>query len=230
MEWNKEVVLTYKNLDLAVGSGVLDLERGRMDEKTDFPWLTDDSFAWNAWSWNVNMEMKTPDIVVDELVDIVSKNGCLLLNIAPTSDGLIPEEMRNGLLEIGKWLSVNGEAIYDTRPFVTYGEGVTILGKNHFGGVQGRGISYMPEDFRFTENGDFLYIIQLGVPEPGKEYLLKSFVNGGIAAKYKVKKIEVLGSSEKIKFDQTNDGLRIAAPKVAPNDKAVVYKAKITKS
>ncbi|MGA9639624.1 alpha-L-fucosidase [Flavobacterium sp.] len=183
LEWNKPVVLTYKNEDLPLNTAVIDLERGRFDEKTEFPWLTDDSYAWNSWSWRPNMRLKNPHIILDELVDIVSKNGNLILNITPTYDGLIPEEMKNGLIEIGNWLSKYGEAIYKTRPFVTYGEGVTVLKKNHFGGVQGDGVKYTAQDFRFTTNGNTLYIIQLVPPVSGNEFLLKSFAKGGLAEK-----------------------------------------------
>ncbi|PKQ61842.1 hypothetical protein BZG02_14550 [Labilibaculum filiforme] len=224
LEWNKEVTLTYKNEDLAKGAGVIDMERGRFDETTDFPWLTDDSYAWNTWSWSDKLQLKTPDIIVDELADISSKNGCLILNITPSADGFIPQEQRDGLLEIGQWLKVNGEAIYDTRPFVTYGEGVTKLNKNHFGGVQGRGVQYTAEDFRFTQNGKNLYIIQLGTPEPAKEFLLKSFAEDGKAAGMKISKIQVLGSKEKIVWSLAKGGLTLTSPATIPNDKAVVYK------
>lgn len=227
LEWEKEVTLTYKNQDLEVGTGVLDLERGRMAEKTDFPWLTDDSYAWNSWCWGDDLQLKTPDIIIDELVDIVSKNGCLLLNITPTCDGLIPEEQKKGLLEVGQWLKTNGEAIYKTRPFVTYGEGVTKLAANHFGGVQGRGIKYTDNDFRFSTNGNILYIIQLDAPQDEKNYVLKTFAKSGLAPNISIKKIEVLGSNEEIKWVKNAEGLKFTAPKNAPNDKAVVYKVEM---
>jgi len=227
LEWGKEVTLTYKNQDLAEGAGVFDLERGRMDEKTDFPWLTDDSYPWNGWSWRADLKMKEPNDVIDELVDIVSKNGALLLGITPTADGLIPEEQRTGLLEVGKWLKVNGEAIYKTRPFATYGEGVTKLAANHFGGVQAHGIKFTNEDFRFTTNGNYLYITQLDVPEAGKDYLLKTFSKDGAAANVSINKIEVIGCNEKIKWVKNADGLKITAPKNAPNNIAVVYKVQM---
>lgn len=227
LEWGKPVALTYKNEDLPEGVAILDLERGRMDKKTDYPWLTDDSYAWNSWSWRANLELKTPQTIIDELADIVSKNGCLLLNITPTCDGRIPEEERNGLLEIGKWLHMNGEAIYKTRPFVTYGEGITKLKTNSFGGVQGHGVKYQPEDFRFTKNGNNLYIIQMAAPVPGKKYLLKSFAKSGKAARTKISSLHVLGSKSKIKWSQTDEGLLITAPKKLPNNRAIVYKATI---
>lgn len=227
LEWNKDVVLTYKNQDLAEGAGVLDLEKGRFDEKTDFPWLTDDSYAWHGWSWRADLNLKTPQIILQELVDISSKNGCLLLNITPTHDGIIPQEQRDGLIEIGKWLEINGEAIFETRPFVTYGEGNTKLKKNHFGGVQGFGVEYRSTDFRFTQNGKYLYITQLVPPKAGEEFLLQSFATEGKASEYTASKITVLGSKENIKWDQSDAGLRITAPKQIPNDKLIVYKVKL---
>ncbi|WP_175418958.1 alpha-L-fucosidase [Aureibaculum algae] len=227
-EWNKPVVMTYKNKDLPPNIAVIDLERGRFDEKTDFPWLTDDSFAWNSWSWRPELRLKTPDVIVDELIDITSKNGCLILNITPSADGLIPDEMRSGLLEIGKWLSKYGEAIYKTRPFITYGEGTTVLKKNHFGGVQGDGITYTAEDFRFTTKGETLYILQLGMPTSDQEFVLKSFADRGLAADVKIASIELLGSDEPVTWSQNERGLHLAAPQINPNKMALVYKAQMS--
>lgn len=228
-EWNKPVVMTYKNEDLPLNIAVIDLEKGRFDEKTEFPWLTDDSFAWNSWSWRPELRLKTPNIIVDELVDIVSKNGCLILNITPSADGLIPDEMRSGLLEIGEWLSKYGEAVYETRPFVTYGEGVTVLKKNHFGGVQGDGISYTSNDFRFTTKGNYLYISQLGTPTSNQKFTLESFAEKGLASTVNIKSLELLGSEERIEWEQNSSGLQITAPSVNPNELVLVYKAEILK-
>ncbi|WP_299553089.1 alpha-L-fucosidase [Seonamhaeicola sp.] len=224
--WNKPVVLTYKNNDLAKGVGVLDLEKGRFDEKTDFPWLTDDSYAWAGWSWRKDLRLKTPTIIIQELVDISSKNGCLLLNITPTHDGKIPEKQREGLLEIGKWLDVNGEAVYETRPYVTYGEGGTKLKKNHFGGVQGDGVTYKTTDFRFTQNKskDVIYITQLAIPKPGATFLLKTFASDGVGADENITSVEVIGSNEAITWSKTNEGLTLKAPNTVPNEHVLVYK------
>ncbi len=224
---NQDVVLTYKNLDLPAGTGVLDLEKGRMNDKTDYPWLTDDSLPWNGWSWRDDLRNKSSNDIVDEIVDISSKNGCLLLGITPTHDGLIPDEQRESLLNVGKWLKVNGEAVYNTRPFVVYGEGVAKLKANTFGGVQAHGVKFSDLDFRFTINGDNLYIIQLAPPTAGEKYTLKSFA-AGAAASRKIESVSLVGSNEKINWNHSAEGLTItAASGKAPFSEAVVYKVKL---
>ena len=165
---------------------------------------------------------------MDELVDIVSKNGCLILGITPTADGLIPREQREGMLQVGKWLKTNGEAIYETRPFVVYGEGTTKLKENTFGGVQARGVKFADTDFRFTTNGDYLYIIQLSAPKAGAKYTIKSLATNGSDAARQIQKVSMLGSSERISWDRTSEGLIITAPtENVPFDEAVVYKVKL---
>ncbi len=226
-EKNQEVVLTYKNLDLPVNSAVIDLEQGRMDQKTDYPWLTDASYAWYGWSWKADLNNKTPNDIVDELVDIVSKNGCLILGITPTADGVIPREQREGMLQVGKWLKTNGEAIYETRPFVVYGEGTTTLKTNVFGGVVARGVKFTDTDFRFTTNGNYLYIIQLAPPKVGSEYTIKSLAKSGAAGR-EIQKVSMIGSKERIEWKHTDDGLVFKAPQSsAPFEEAVVYKVKL---
>ena len=221
----RPVVLHYKNKDIPEGAGVIDIERGRLDEKVDYPWLTDDSWDWSGWNYKENHEYKSANHILDGLIDIVSKNGCLLLNIGPRADGTIPEEVRNGLLELGAWLEENGEAIYGTRPFLTYGEGSTKLIKGPHGGVTDKGIRYKPDDIRFTTSGKSLYIIQLGSPEPGQEFVLKTFARDSVAANVNIRKIKLLGFGEKIQWDRQDDGLHLTAPKALPNEMALVYKA-----
>ncbi|MFC2098861.1 alpha-L-fucosidase [Bacteroidota bacterium] len=221
----RSVVFNYKNRDIPKGAGVVDIERGRMNEKVDYPWLTDDSWDWIGWNYKENHEYKSANHILDGLIDIVSKNGCLLLNIGPKADGTIPEEVKNGLLELGSWLKENGEAIYETRPFITYGEGSTTLIKGPHGGVTDKGIKYQADDVRFTTNGKSLYIIQLGTPDPGQSFILKTFAEDNIAARVKIKSIEVLGTDETVSWSKKADGLHLSSPLVLPNEMAIVYKA-----
>lgn len=226
-EWGNPVVFNYKNKDMGIGTGVIDIERGRLDEKVDYAWLTDDSWDWSSWCFVENHQYKSANHILDGFIDIVSKNGCLLLNIGPKADGTIPEEIKKGLLEIGTWLKVHGDAIYKTKPFLTFGEGPTKLKKNRFGGVTDEGIEYGPEDFRFTINGDKLFIIQLGIPKPNEVFVLSTFARGAIASGVKIKSIRLLGNNEKIVWAKTDEGLKLTAPKDADNVKALVYVAVI---
>ncbi|MCF2947091.1 alpha-L-fucosidase [Paraglaciecola aquimarina] len=101
---NQDVVVTYKFEDLQQGSAVLDLERSRMSEKKPFPWLTDDSIDWNSWTHVADPKYKSANRLIDFLVDVVSKNGGVLLNITPTAQGEIPQPVRARLLAMGEWL------------------------------------------------------------------------------------------------------------------------------
>ena len=100
----KEVVFTYKDKDLEVGTATLDIERGRLSNLASFKWMTDDAIDWDSWCNVQNPHYKSADRVVDQLVDTVSKNGNLLLDITPTADGVIPEPVEQRLRAIGDWL------------------------------------------------------------------------------------------------------------------------------
>lgn len=212
------------------GAGVIDIERGKLDEKVDYPWLTDDSWDWSGWNYKENHEYKSANHILDGLIDIVSKNGCLLLNIGPTADGRIPDEVKSGLLKLGSWLNENGEAIYETRPFLPFGEGPTKLIKGPHGGVTDKGIQYQAADVRYTTKENLLYIIQLGTPEPGQKFVLNTFALDSIAGHIEIKSMEIIGSEEKFSWKKKADGLHLTAPNQIPNDMALVYKAMIENS
>ena len=162
---NKEVVVTYKGHDLIPGTAVRDLELGQEPEITYHDWITDTSVDdRGAWGWAEDLTFKTPDRLIDNLVDRVSKNGYLLLNVGPKPDGTIPEGAKKVLYEMGDWLDVNGEAIYGTTPWFIAGEGPTNLGEASDIGFNESGIKYTKEDIRFTTKGDDLYITFLDWP------------------------------------------------------------------
>ncbi len=104
-------------------SGVLDLERGELGDIRPLYWQTDTSISNRWWGYVKDDTFKSPEFVVHQLIDIVSKNGNLLLNFGPRSDGTIPEEVQQVPLDVGAWLNVNGEAICGSRPSRIYGEG-----------------------------------------------------------------------------------------------------------
>ena len=168
-------IITYKLVDMQKDSGVLDIERGQLDQTLDRVWQTDTSVSNKSWGYIEHDTFKTPAFIVHQLADVVSKNGNLLLNIGPRSDGTIPDEVQQVLLAVGGWLKVNGEAIYGTRPWVSYGEGPTKVAAGSFQDTKTQ--EYTAEDFRFTTKDNNLYAIELAWPS-GKEAVIHSLTEG----------------------------------------------------
>ena len=201
-------IITYKWVDMQKDSGVLDIERGQLDQTLDRVWQTDTSVSNKSWGYIEHDTFKTPAFIVHQLADIVSKNGNLLLNIGPRSDGTIPDEVQQVLLAVGGWLKVNGEAIYGTRPWVSYGEGPTKVAAGSFQDTKTQ--EYTAEDFRFTTKGDNLYAIELAWPS-GKEAVVHSLTEGALKGK-KIRTIALLGSDAQLTYTLQADGLHIALP------------------
>lgn len=216
--WGKEVVVTHKQEDLPQNVSILDLEKGRMGELTEFPWLTDDTISQGSWCYTEDLQIKPTSIVLHGLIDIVSKNGVLVLNISPKADGSIPQNQQRVLLEIGDWLAKNGEAIYDTRPWKTYGEGPTKLKPGHFGGVTDA-TGYTVQDVRYTTRGRTLYAIVLGRPTTDR-VTLTSLQEGD----FDIDKISMVGSKANIEWEWEPGGLSLLVPDEEIDNLAIVFK------
>ena len=220
MQWNKGVVINFKNKAYPDNVAVYDIERGSSKASRKFPWQTDTSIGKKSWGWIRDEENKTPNEIVDALIDIVSKNGNLLLNIGPRPDGTISQEQVNVLLGIGEWLKINGEGIYGTRPWVIAEEGPTVAAEGSF--ADQKPVVYTDKDIRFTSKGSTVYAFCLEVPA-GKEIRINSLGLNTDPSR-KISNIEILGSSEKIKWTQKKEMLVIQKPKIIPSPEAVGIK------
>ena len=222
-------VLTYKIEAMPANTATLDIERGKMDSLRLLPWQTDTSVSIHSWGYAEHDEYRSARSLIHQLIDTVSKNGNLLLNVGPKSDGTIPEEVVKVLEEMGVWLKINGEAIYDTRPFSVFGEGPTKIGKN----PQAKNSDiqeYTPADIRFTipkderpEAPKHLYATALGWPTEGT--LTIHVLGTGLGyISAKICRINLLGHTGDLTFAQKPEGLTITLPADKPNEIAYVFK------
>ncbi len=220
-EWKRGVAINYKNQSFPERAAVLDIERGKLDAIRPIFWQTDTSVSEKSWGYIENDKFRSPDSLVEELVDIVSKNGCLLLNVGPKSDGTIPDEVQKVLLAMGAWLNTNGEAIYGTRPWKISGEGPTKVVSGSFKDTAGT--PFTGEDIRFTAKGDTLYAIALAWPANGR-LNIKSLASGSPLTRRKIKTVKMLGYQGDLRWTQTPDGLTVELPSEKPGHYAFAFK------
>jgi len=216
LDWNKGVVINYKLNAYPDGVAVLDLERGKLGDIKPIAWQTDDAIGNQSWGYTTANTFKDARYVVTNLIDIVSKNGNLLLNIGPKSDGTITGQETQVLLGTGKWLDVNGDAIYGTRPWKIYGEGPT---KSASGSFADQKEPFTWRDVRFTTKGDVLYVTTLGLPDGRLSIKALSTKSGN----GKIIEIKMLGSNQKVIWKQKDDELIIEPSKNYSSEIAVSY-------
>jgi alpha-L-fucosidase len=202
---------------------VWNVERGAPDKALPEAWQT--STCLGDWHYKrslyENDEYKTAKEVIHTLVDIVSKNGNLLLNIPVRGDGTIDDKEVTIIEGIAAWMDINKESIFDTRPWTIFGEGPSAEQTNPINGPgfnEGK-IKNNAKDIRFTQKGKIIYATVLGVPTD--KMSIKSLGN---TQKIKIRKVEVLGSAEKLFWKQNSGYLVIEKPKTVPNEIAVVFK------
>ncbi len=209
-EWGEGVVINYKHDAFMFGTAVPDVERGQFADAKPYIWQTDTAVAKNSWCFTEGNQYKTAVQIVRDMVDIVSKNGRMLLNIGPKADGTIPAEDRNILLEIGEWLKINGEAIYGSRLWRKSAEGPTEIVEGQFADSEAK--AYTSEDIRFTVKGGYLYAICLNML--GKNSVcVKSLAEADASHKPNfhgiIKSVEVLGRGSAPEWIRDENGLTI---------------------
>jgi alpha-L-fucosidase len=229
-----EAVLFGKVLDAEQRKCMVwDIERGASPEIEPLPWQTDTCIG--QWHYQRqlfnNHHYKTTKTVIQTLCDVVSKNGNLLLNVPLRGDGTIDTDEQEVVEGIAKWMAVNRQCIFGTRPWKKCGEGPALesaapLTREGFN--EGKGKPYTVEDFRYTTKGNILYVIQFG--RPASAIHLKLLGTNANLFNGNIHRIQLLGGDKKLAWNQTKDALEIAAPVKAPNDFAIVYKITLESS
>jgi alpha-L-fucosidase len=198
---------------------VWDIERGQSNNIEPLPWQTDTCIG--SWHYNKtifdNHKYKSSKTVIHTLVDVVSKNGNLCLSVPVKGDGTIDSDERKIVEEIGDWMKINSECIYDTRPWKIFGEGpalekVAALSAQGFN--EGKGKPFTNEDVRFTIKENMLFAIFLGWPEQPQQ-IVKAVTTAS--------SVELLGYG-KLEFIVSSDGLKVNLPQQKPCNSAYVLK------
>lgn len=222
-EWGKPVAVCYKHDALSFGTGIVEVERGAFADTKAFPWQTDTAVARNSWCYTDTLDYKSSREVIGTLIDVVSKNGNLLLNIGPKADGSIPDGDRKILTDLAAWMKVNGEAIKDSRVWRKAKEGPTEDFEGQFG--DGKAKVYSEEDFRFTAKGGFIYAISMQYPQDGHVTIkaLKKSKDQNVPEFHGIiKNVSILGFDENIDFEVTTEGLEFTTKNVASDFPVVI--------
>ncbi len=221
----KEVMLTYKGSAMTQeknkgwyvsGIGTRDHERNVPDQMLEEPWQTDDSIG--PWGYNTTVPYTSVDQLVDKFVDIVSKNGNLLLNVPPRADGKFDRDTIRILKELGKWNRVNGEAVFGTRPWIRFGEGPVNAPQS-----RARVSPFSARDIRFTQSKDGKWLYAIIMAWPGEQVVVTSLVMDAEGSG-EVKSVSLLGHEGELEFTQDAEGLKVKMPAEQPCDYAFVLK------
>ena len=217
--WGADVTIIYKHDAFAPRCATFDVERGALTDISPTPWQTDTAIGKHSWGYTTNNEFKSSRQLICDLIDIVSKNGTLLLNVGPKADGTITEEETQILLDIGHWLAVNGEGIYNTIPWKRFGEGQVNAEAGAFKDSEEK--AYTAEDFRFTYGGGNLYAFQMR-PD-GCDAHIRCLARQNFRD-LPIESVTLLGCEGCLHFRQDENGLHISIPENIQAEKPLCFK------
>ncbi len=205
-EWGREVTIIYKHEAFPYGTATFDVERGALREISPVAWQCDTAIGKKSWGYRFDNEYKTPRQIVTDLIDVVSKNGCMLLNVGPRGDGSITDEETAILKQIGAWMKLNGEGIYGTTFWKRFGEGEVNNEEGFFKDYDEK--AYTAADWRFTYKNGCVYAFQMR-PD-GNDAVIKCFKKHEVHD-FLVSSVTLLSTGEALRFERTQDGMKIFA-------------------
>ena len=213
IKWGKDVKICYKHDAMMFGSGIVEVERGGFAEAKPYEWQTDTAVARNSWCYTDTLDYKSSNEIICTLVDVVSKNGNLLLNIGPKADGTIPDGDRAILEDLAGWMKVNSEAITGAKVWRKSMEGPTVTAEGQF--QDQKELKFTDRDYRFTINHGNIYAIALQCPKDGV-FCIHSLADSsdqnvpefhGV-----IDSVDILGYDGKLQWSVDGEGLHVTAP------------------
>ncbi|WP_347839383.1 alpha-L-fucosidase [uncultured Draconibacterium sp.] len=224
----QEVVIAYKQKDMPASVGVLDIEQGGKKDLSESVWLTDITLSTKTWCYTKDQQYKSAAMVVRNMIDVWSKNGVVLLNVSPMANGIINQQQRVILREIGGWMNKYQEAIYETRAFDVYGFGTAKTKDGHFGG-QTATTQYTAADGRFLKSKDekTLYLFMLGKPTVGNVIELSQLAPHTFYPEKGIKRISVMGTDIEVPWKFGKRHIQITVPDAALDEIATVFKIEL---
>jgi alpha-L-fucosidase len=222
MEWGKEVTINFKREAFPPGVGTFDVERGALTDISPVPWQTCTAIGKRSWGYTRDNEFKNSRQIICDLIDIVSKNGRMLLNVGPRADGTITEAETQVLKDLGAWMAVNGEGIHGASPWKWFSEGSVNAQSGFF--MDGDEKAFTPEDFRFTYRGGFIYAFQMR-PD-GRNVTIRSLAAKGMYD-FNFDQVQLLGSEEKLIWKRDGEGLHIFLPEQANTEFPLTFKIRM---
>ena len=218
-EWGKEVTINYKHEAFPPTVATFDVERGALTDISPVPWQTDTAIGKKSWGYIEDNEFKPARQIICDLIDIVSKNGMLLINIGPKPDGTITREETAVLNELGDWMNINGEGIYGTVPWKTFGEGETNNAAGSF--MDNEEKLFTSKDYRFTYRNGYLYAFCM---RPDSEIFTISSLRIKGERDIVTGTVDVLGDYDVISTSRDENGMKIVLDKTPSSDKPVCFK------
>lgn len=214
IEWGKEVCVFYKVGAVFDGCAVFDVERGQTDAALGKLWQNDTAAAKNSWGYTEGNKFKTAGEIIRNMIEVVSKNGCFMLNIGPKPDGSICDQEKAILLEIGRWMQVNGSALRGSYPY----EVCPFEGRKSKNGSFKENKTFRRGDYCFTAKPGKIFVFPMAkkLPQTLKIKSLRFANEGGI--RYDIKSVRIMGQKNSLPFSQDEKCFKISLPSATDND------------